>query len=47
LYLGRDIGGQGGLLSALREGTKTHWRVDKPDGESIVITVDSLEANHY
>ncbi|MDR0862502.1 MAG: ferredoxin family protein [Oscillospiraceae bacterium] len=47
LYLGADAGGRGGKLSARRDGALTHWSVEKPDGKTVEITVDSRESNAY
>lgn len=47
LYLGADLGGLGGKLSARRAGPLTHWIVENPDGSRQTITVDRREANHY
>lgn len=47
LYLGRDIGGLGGRLSVAYEENLLHWTVEKPDGASRDITIDSRNSNQY
>ena len=47
LYIGEDAGGLGGRMSARREGTLLHWRVERPGGTARIITTDSKESNKY
>ncbi|MDR1764936.1 MAG: 4Fe-4S binding protein [Lachnospiraceae bacterium] len=47
LYLGEDMGGRGGRMSARRDGTKLHWTVRKADGATVTVTTDSRSANRY
>jgi adenylylsulfate reductase subunit B len=47
LYLGHDIGGLGGRMTARRDGALTHWTVARPSGETVTITVDSRDSNKY
>jgi adenylylsulfate reductase subunit B len=47
MYLGEDMGGLGGRLHVLREGTLLHWTVRKPDGSIRTLTVDSRDSNKY
>jgi adenylylsulfate reductase subunit B len=47
LYLGGDIGGKGGRLSVRKDGALLNWTVEKPDGTSVTLTVDSRNANNY
>jgi len=47
LYLGADMGGQGGRMNVRREGDLLHWRVKRADGTSRTITVDQKESNQY
>ena len=47
LFLGADMGGLGGRLTARRENTLLHWTVRLPDGSEKTITTDSRRANRY
>ncbi len=46
-YLGADMGGRGGTLSASFEGSICHWCIEKPDGDVVRIDVDGHDANKY
>ena len=46
-YLGADMGGRGGTLSASFEGSVCHWLIEKPDGGVVRIDVDGRDANKY
>jgi len=47
LFLGEDMGGLGGKLTARQENALLHWTVTKPDGGIQTITVDSRDSNKY
>jgi adenylylsulfate reductase subunit B len=47
LFLGADMGGLGGRMTARREGTALCWTIAKPDGSVRVIRVDSRDSNRY
>jgi adenylylsulfate reductase, subunit B len=47
LFLGDDIGGLGGKMTARREGTLLHWTVTMPDSSSQTVTIDSRDSNKY
>ncbi|GHU70983.1 ferredoxin [Clostridia bacterium] len=47
LYLGEDIGGLGGRMTARSDGSLLHWTLTKPDGYTTTLTVDSRNSNQY
>jgi adenylylsulfate reductase subunit B len=47
LYLGEDIGGLGGRMTARRDGALLHWTVTMPDLRTQTITVNSRDSNRY
>ncbi len=47
LFLGEDMGGQGGKLTVRKEKTLLHWTVKKPNGDTKTLTVDSRDSNKY
>ena len=47
LFLGKDMGGLGGRMTARRENTLLRWTVTKPDGTVQSITTDSRDSNKY
>ena len=47
LYLGADMGGRGGRMTARQDGPLLHWTVRMPDGSEKTITVDRRDANQY
>ncbi|MDR1135240.1 MAG: 4Fe-4S binding protein [Clostridiales Family XIII bacterium] len=47
LYLGEDVGGKGGRMTARQESTLLHWQIAKSDGTSETITVDLKDSNKY
>lgn len=47
LFLGEDMGGSGGRMTVLREGTLLHWTVTKPDSSVQTITTNSRDSNRY
>ena len=47
LFLGKDMGGLGGRLTARRENTAFCWTVTLPDGSSRNLVTDSRDSNKY
>jgi adenylylsulfate reductase subunit B len=47
LFLGEDMGGLGGRMTARREGTLLHWTVTKPDSSVQLVTTNTRDANKY
>jgi len=47
LFLGDDIGGLGGKMTARREKSLLHWTVIKADGTAQTITVNRQDSNKY
>jgi adenylylsulfate reductase subunit B len=46
-YLGADIGGRGSKLITAIEGDTLHWRIEKTNGEILVIDVNRKDSNQY
>ncbi len=46
-YLGADIGGMGGRLTARMEGDTVHWQITKENGEVHRIDINRKDANQY
>lgn len=46
-FLGADIGGNGTITTATVEEGKIFWNFEKPNGEKILINIDSNKANEY
>ena len=46
-FLGADMGGRGGTLTASFEGSVCHWRIKKPTGDVVQIDVDGRDSNKY
>lgn len=46
-FLGADVGGTGATLGYSRDGTVSHWVVERPDGTSVRLDVDGADANKY
>lgn len=47
LFIGEDIGGLGGRMTAKRDGTLLHWTIKKSDGATVTVTTDSRDSNKY
>ena len=47
LFLGADIGGLGGRMTARREGPVLRWTVRLPDGGEWTMAVDGRRPNQY
>lgn len=47
LYLGADIGGEGGSIQVRDEEEKMHWTVRRSDESTVTVTIDKKESNHY
>ena len=47
LFLGEDMGGLGGKMTARKEGSLLHWTVTKPDSSIQLVTTNALDANKY
>lgn len=47
LYLGADIGGKGSLLNIKKQGDILNWKIEKANGNEVIIQVDSKESNKY
>ena len=46
-YLGADIGGMGSKLYTKKHGDITNWIIEKYDGTTQTVEVNSKEANKY
>lgn len=46
-FLGADIGGRGSTLKVQKDREILHWIIDKYDGETITIDVNSKNSNKY
>lgn len=46
-YLGADIGGMGSQLYTKKQGDITNWIIEKYDGSTEMVSVNSKEANKY
>ena len=46
-FLGADIGGNGTITTATVEEGKISWNFEKPNGEKVLINIDSNKANEY
>jgi len=47
LFMGDDMGGLGGRMTARRKNSFLRWTVKKADGTTKTITVNSRESNKY
>lgn len=47
LFLGEDMGGLGGKMTARREKSLMHWTLAKIDGSTQTITVNNRDSNKY
>ena len=46
-FLGADIGGNGSIMNATREGGIWHWSIRKTDGTETTIDVNPKNSNKY
>ncbi len=46
-FLGADMGGLGSRLHTEKDGDILRWVIEKPDGSTAVINVDTRESNKY
>lgn len=46
-FLGADMGGLGSRLHTEKDGDILRWVIEKPDGSTAVIDVDTRESNKY
>ena len=46
-FLGADIGGNGGTMRVVEDGSILHWQLRRGDGTVKVIDVDRQDANKY
>lgn len=42
-----EFGGRGGRLFTEKKGNITKWRMEKADGQTVVLLTDTKEANQY
>ncbi|MDR1849763.1 MAG: ferredoxin family protein [Zoogloeaceae bacterium] len=47
LFLGEDMGGLGGRMTARQEDTLLFWTLTRPDGTAQTLTVDRRDSNKY
>lgn len=46
-YLGADMGGNGSTMYTCRHGDILRWIIEKPDGSTVEIPVNTKESNRY
>ena len=46
-FLGADMGGLGSRMHTEKDGDILRWVIEKPDGSTAVINVDTRESNKY
>lgn len=46
-FLGADMGGMGSRMYTEKHGDILDWLIEKPDGETVKISVDTRESNKY